>query len=245
MLEIAGYEAGPLADGSRFLDQPLFWPCHLGSSLWGEEAQAIAFGADWDDAQTLHETVSASDEWPVFTVHLHSGYAIHVVYRNLEGDHGVDYLLFHSDWKEAVTLAVDDGHFMGPGLSWPELESTADQEARAGVTDPDARLLLLFPVLGDADIPESAAPRLAAALNVLSAIEDPVEFAGLLLRRQGQWTSANWREDGGTWICDGSHSYRNPVNRFALSTPHLEAASHVLRGRHADTPSFTVTITTD
>ncbi|MER5356778.1 hypothetical protein [Streptomyces sp. NPDC002785] len=231
MLEIAGYEVGPLADGTRFLDLPLFWPCHLGSSLRGEEAQAVAFGPDWDDAQKLYKMVLPSDEWPVFTVHLHSGYVLNVVYRNLEGDGGVDYLLFHPEWKEAVTLAVDDGHFMGPGLSWSELESAADQKALTGVTDPNARLLLLFPMLGDADIPETAAPRLAAALSALSIIEDPVELARLLLLNQGQWTPANWRENGGTWVCDGSYSYRNPVNHFALSAPHLDAASRALRGR--------------
>ncbi|MGC5399632.1 hypothetical protein ACPXCP_28340 [Streptomyces sp. DT20] len=231
MLEIAGYEDGPLVDGSRFLGLPLFWPCHLGSSLWGEEAQAVAFGADWDDAQELYKTLSSPDEWPTFTVHLHSGYALHVVYRNLEGDHGVDYLLSHPDWTEAVTLATDDGHFMGPGLSWRELEASTDQDAASGVTDPNTRLLLLFPMLGDADVSEAAAPRLASALAELTIVEDPAEVARVLLENQGQWNPASWREADGTWISDGSHSFRNPENHFALPAPRLTAASNALRER--------------
>ncbi|MCX5140095.1 MULTISPECIES: hypothetical protein [unclassified Streptomyces] len=229
MLEIAGYEGSPLVDGSRFLDLPLFWPCHFGSSLWGEEAQAVAFGPDWDDAQELYRTLSSPDEWPAFTVHLHSGYALHVVYRNMEGDHGVDYLLSHPDWAEAVTLATDDGHFMGPGLSWPELEASADQTSTSGVGDPDARLLLLFPVLGDADVPETAAPRLAAALERLTIVEDPAGLARALLENQGQWTPASWRQVDDTWICDGSHSFRNPANHFVLAPSRLAAVSRALR----------------
>lgn len=231
MLEITGYEDGPLVDGSRFLDLPLFWPCHLGSSLWGEEAQAVAFGPDWDDAQELYKTLSSPDKWPAFTVHLHSGYTLQVVYRNLEGDHGVDYLLSHPDWTEAATLATDDGHFMGPGLSWRELEASADQGAASGVTDPNARLLLLFPMLGDADVPEAAAPRLASALAELTIVEDPAAVARVLLENQGQWTPPSWREADGTWICDGSHSFRNPENHFALPAPRLTAASSALRER--------------
>ncbi|MEU2119801.1 hypothetical protein ABZ567_30110 [Streptomyces sp. NPDC016459] len=76
-------------------------------------------------------------------MHLHSGYVLHVVYRNFEGDHSVDDLLSHPDRTKAVTLAIDDGHFVGPGLSWPELEASADQGAASGVTDPSARLSAL------------------------------------------------------------------------------------------------------
>lgn len=229
MLEIAGYEDGPLVEGSRFLDLPLFWPCHLGSSLWGEEAQAIAFGPDWDDAQELCKTLSSPDEWPTFTVHLRSGYALHVVYRNLEGDHGVDYLLSHPDWTEAVTLATGDGHFMGPGLSWRELESAATQAAAEGVTDPNARLLLLFPMLGDAEVPETAATRLAAAISALTLVEDPARLSRLLLLNQGQWEAPNWRQKGGQWVCDGSHSFRNQSNGFALTSTQLTAVSSALK----------------
>ncbi|MEU9039456.1 hypothetical protein AB0D45_31755 [Streptomyces sp. NPDC048352] len=231
MPEIAGYEGGPLVDGSRFLDTPLFWPCHLGASLRGEEAQANALGPDWDDAQELSATLASPGAWPVFTVPLHSGYVLHVVYRNWDGDHGVDYLLLHPDWPRAVTLAAVDGHFMGPGLSWAELEASAGLDATTGVTDPDARLLLLFPMLGDADVPQGAAPRLASALEALTVVEDPAGLARTLLVNQGLWSPARWRDAHGTRVCDGSHSYRNPLNGFALPAPQLAAAAEALNGR--------------
>lgn len=99
--------SGPtlLVRGDAYLDDPLFWPVHLGSCLRGEDAQRAAF----------------VDEW------------------------GVDYLIHQPTWSEAETLAVVDGHFMGPGMAWPELLSAARQSATEGIGDADARLLLLFP----------------------------------------------------------------------------------------------------
>jgi hypothetical protein len=214
--QIAGYRHGPLVDGSNFLDEPLFWPCHLSSSLCGEEAQAIAFGPDWDAAQDIGRAVSNPERWPVFTVVLPAGYEIYVVYRNFDGDMGVDYLISHPGWSEAVTLAVDDGHFTGPGLSWRELEAAAGRATVGGVTDPDGCLLLLFPMLGDADVPEDAAGRLASALAARTIVEDPAELAFVLLNHQGQWEPARWSRSGGVWVCDGAHSVRNPLNIVAL-----------------------------
>jgi hypothetical protein len=231
MLTIPGYEGGPLIDGSSFLGEPLFWPNHLASSLLGAESQAIAFGPDWDAAKEVYRRVSDRERWPVFSVRLLSGHVVHVVYRNLADDIGVDYLVHHPERTDAVSLAVDDGHFMGPGLSWRELVAVAGQSVSDGVADPDARLLLLFPMLGDADVPEDAAARLASALSTLTVVEEPAELAVLLLRHQGQWEPANWRQDDGVWVCDGSHSYRNPLNSFALPAPRMAVISNALNAR--------------
>ncbi|MGH4031701.1 hypothetical protein ACQB60_22520 [Actinomycetota bacterium Odt1-20B] len=231
MVVIPGYESGPLAEGADFLDEPLFWPGHLGSSLPAGEAQALAFGADRDAAREVYRNVMDPVRWPVFRVELTSGHVIHVVYRNLDGDMGVDYLVVAPGAREAVTLACDEGSFMGPGLSWPELEAVAGQSATEGVVDPDARLLLLFPMLGDADVPEHAASRLASALAALTVVERPEELAPLLLRQQGQWQAPNWSQDDGTWVCDGAHSVRNPVNPFALPAPRLVELGAALNER--------------
>ena len=105
----------------------------------------------------------------------------------------MDYLIHHPAWSAAETLAVDDGHFMGPGTAWPELLSAARQSAAEGVDDSDARLLLRFPTLGDALLPDDAAVALAAALAALTLIEEPAEVARTLLEQQGQWAPAHWR----------------------------------------------------
>ncbi|MEI5527909.1 hypothetical protein WB401_14245 [Streptomyces brasiliscabiei] len=230
MLKIPGYEDGPLVQGTAYLDHPLFWPVHLGTCLRDEDAQRSAFGADWDAAMELYRALSAESEWPVFSVPLSSGHIIHVVYRNIEGDHGVDYLIHHPTWSAAETLAVDDGHFMGPGMAWPELLSAARQLATEGVDDPDVRLLLLFPTLGDARLPDDATVALTTALAALTLIEEPAEVANMLLENQGQWAPAHWRLQHGIHINDGGHSYRNPGNAFALPTGRLLEISNALNG---------------
>lgn len=150
VLTIPGYGGGPLVEGGAYLDDALFWPVQLGSCLRGEDAQRAAFGADWDAAMQLYHVLSAEREWPTFSVALRSGHTIHVVYRNFDGDRGVDYLIHHPTWPRAETLAVDDGHFMGPGLAWPELLSAGRQPSVKRANAPGARLLLLFPALGHA-----------------------------------------------------------------------------------------------
>ncbi|MGR6971696.1 hypothetical protein ACU639_19275 [Streptomyces cynarae] len=228
MLQIPGYEGGPLVARSDYLDDPLFWPVHLGACLRGEDAQRAAFGADWDAAMELYRMLSADHEWPVFSVPLRSGHTIYVVYRNLDGDHGVDYLIHHRAWPEAETLAADDGHFMGPGTAWPELLSVARQPAPGGLDDSDARLLLLFPTLGDATLPDDAAVPLTAALAARTLIEEPAEVASMLLENQGQWEPAHWTSADGVRINDGGHSYRNPGNAFALPQDRLLEISKAL-----------------
>lgn len=231
MLQIPGYEGGPLVEGSAYLEDPLFWPVHLGTCLRGEDAQRAAFGADWDAAMELYRVLSAAHEWPVFSVPLHSGHTIYVVYRNFDGDRGVDYLIHHRTWPAAETLAVDDGHFMGPGTAWLELLSTARQPTPEGVGDTDARLLLLFPTLGDARLPDDAAVPLTAALAALTLMEEPAEAAAMLLENQGQWEPVHWRLADGVWINDGAHSYRNPGNAFALPERRLREISNALNGK--------------
>ncbi|MFI9823265.1 hypothetical protein ACIHFC_22755 [Streptomyces sp. NPDC052013] len=231
MVRIPGYEGGPLVEGSAYLDTPLFWPVHLGACLRGEEAQRAAFGPDWDAAMDLYRALSAEHEWPVFSVPLRSGHTIYVVYRNFDGDRGVDYLIHHPAWPAAETLAVDDGHFMGPGTAWPELLSAALQSAPGGVGDTDARLLLLFPTLGDAWIPDEAVLQVTAALAALTVIEEPAEVARMLLENQGQWEPAHWRSAGHIRINDGGHSCRNPCNAFALPEERLREISTALNSR--------------
>ncbi|MET7696381.1 hypothetical protein [Streptomyces sp. NPDC005485] len=229
MLKIPGYEGGPLVQGSAYLDNPLFWPVHLGTSLRGEDAQRAAFGADWDAAMELNRTLSGEHEWPVFNVPLRSGHTIHVVYRNFEDDQGVDYVIHHAAWSKAETLAAVDGHFMGPGMAWPELLSVARQPATEGAGDAAARLLLLFPTLGDAQLPDDAAAVLTTALAALTWIEEPAEVARMLLENQGLWAPARWTPTAGVWTNDGGHSFRNPGNAFALPERRLLEISDALR----------------
>ncbi|MGW2825946.1 hypothetical protein ACWC24_33830 [Streptomyces sp. NPDC001443] len=110
----------------------------------------------------------------------------------------------HPDWDRAELLARDDGHFVGPGLSWPDLLAAADNGPPGGTTtDPHARLGV------------QAAVPLATAMLEVQGLTGPV-----------RWTAA---EDG-TRINDGGYSLRNPDNDFALPGDRLAGVSAALAG---------------
>ncbi|MFD0429255.1 hypothetical protein ACFQ60_20405 [Streptomyces zhihengii] len=92
-------------------------------------------------------------------------------------------------------LGTIDGHPSGPGLAWPELlhiAHTPDASA-PGVQDPHARLLLLLPALGDADLPDEAAPVVAAALTATGTLPDGAPaLASTLLAHHPYWSPASW-----------------------------------------------------
>lgn len=231
---LPGYEGGPFTPYPELLEDQLFWLSHLGSCARSQQAQQLLFGADYETAQDFYRALWDKEDWPLFTVPLAGGHRFHVVYRTIDGDHGTDYLLHHSTWDTAELLAQDDGHFMGPALSWPELAAAADLPPDpgtldAGILDAHARLLLLLPVMGDNSPPMTATPRLAAALRARTAVEDPDHLALLLLEQQGQPGPARWRTaQDGVRINDGRYSYRNPANPFALPQTRLARVSAAL-----------------
>ncbi|MFD5559298.1 hypothetical protein [Kitasatospora griseola] len=178
---IPGYEGGPLAHLAELLDEPLFWLGHLASCAHDEEVQELLLDADYDAAEDFHRRLVERPDWPTFTIPSTLG-RLYIVYRNLVGDIGTDYLLQHPDRTHAHLLATDNVHSPGPGLTWPELTTIADNGPPGGsTTDPDSRLLLLLPAMRDTAIPPTATPRLAAALRTHTAAEHPERLATALL----------------------------------------------------------------
>ncbi|MGW0855837.1 hypothetical protein [Streptomyces sp. NPDC002690] len=224
---IPGYESDSLTHPTDLLDDTLFWLGHLSLCPQDEETAELLFGADFDAAGAYGDQLWKRADWPTFTVPLADGHRIHIVYRTFEDDPGVDYLLHHPDWEQAEHLASDEGHFMGPGLSWPELVAAADSGLPGGsTTDPDARLLLLFPAFGDEDVPEDAAERLVAALRARTGVDDPEALAVALLDDQGPCGPVAWRTTrDGVRVGEGSHSFRNPANPFALTPGRMARVS--------------------
>ncbi|MFJ5268041.1 hypothetical protein [Streptomyces sp. NPDC088358] len=95
-------------------------------------------------------------------------------------------------------------------------------------TNPHARLLLLLPAFGDAEVPDNAG-RLAGALRARTSVEDPETLASALLKDQGTPGPARWTTAGrGPSINDGEYSFRNPANRFALSADRLARVTAAL-----------------
>lgn len=197
MLRIPGYEDDPLADGAYLLDEQLFWPVHLLQCTSGHEDRSVrrsAFGVDQADLWPFYERVSDERQWPVLSIPLPAGHLLHVVYRNFVEDYGVDDLLHHPGWEAIVPLATVEGHYRGPGLCWPELLAASRAPAGAGeITSPDARMLLLLPIMSDADLPADAEDVLAAALAARGTTRNARALARLLLEEQEPWGPQRWR----------------------------------------------------
>ncbi|MEW2253365.1 hypothetical protein AB0907_39390 [Streptomyces sp. NPDC006975] len=227
---IPGYDGGPFSHLPELLHEPLFWLGHLHNYYSeSEEAEELVGGTDEQEAADLQSRLLRGDTWPVFTVPLAGDHRLYVVYRAFE-EEGIDYLLHHPDWDAAEYLAQDEGHFMGPGLSWPELTAAADNGLPGGsTTDAHARLLLLLPAFGDDAVPVDAVDRLTAALRARMRVEAPERLAAALLEDQGPCGSAHWTTAGGGYrINDGRYSYRNPANHFAWSASRLTTVTDAL-----------------
>ncbi|MFF2147213.1 hypothetical protein [Kitasatospora sp. NPDC058190] len=232
-VRIAGYHDGPFGLSPELLDERLFWMGHLYSCAGGG-AGGLMFGPGyaWADHRAYQQRLWQRVDWPVFTIPLAAGHQLHVVYRAVPDEVGVDYLVDHPNWERAELLARDDGHFMGPGLSWPDLVAAADNGLPCGtVADPHARLLLLLPAFGDAAAPPEAVDRLAAALRARLGSQSAAPLATAMLEAQGLTGPVRWAAtENGTRINDGRYSFRNPANDFALPGDRLARVSAALAG---------------
>ncbi|WP_024761001.1 hypothetical protein [Streptomyces exfoliatus] len=200
---IKGYGVGPLVPGESLLARPGFWSNHLlalcSDGGCAERPVPEWFGDDGADADAMSEVLFDPERWPGFRVPAEGGPGVVVIYRNLDGDYGTDYLLTHPGRSHAQQIASWDGDFSGSGLTWRELIRIADSPSPAanGVQETTARLLLLLPLLTDPDVPETASARLTAALVAVGAPQDAASHTAQhllahLTRRSGHdptWAS--------------------------------------------------------
>lgn len=180
---IKGYDVGPLVPGESQLVHPGFWSNYLlamcSDGGCPERPVPEWFGEDGADVDALSEALFDPEHWPAFRVPTEDGPGAVVIYRNLDGDYGTDYLLTHPDRSHAEQIASWDGDFSGTGLTWHELIRIADSPSLAdeGVQDTATRFLLLLPLLTDPDVPETASARLVAALTAVGAPQDTASIA--------------------------------------------------------------------
>ncbi|MFJ5952247.1 hypothetical protein [Streptomyces noursei] len=180
---IKGYDFGPLVPGESLLARPGFWSNYLLSMCsdggCAERPTPEWFGEDGADTDALSEILFDPERWPVFRVPADNGPGAMVVYRNLDGDYGTDYLLTHPGSSYVEQIASWDGDFSGTGLGWRELTRIADSPSLAaeGVQDTSIRFLLLLPLLTDPDVPETGLARLIAALAGVGAPQATASIA--------------------------------------------------------------------
>ncbi|MFG2332716.1 hypothetical protein ACGFMM_24220 [Streptomyces sp. NPDC048604] len=227
---IDGSEADLMVPGDDLLALPGFWAACL---MWlcqteEDEPEPAWFGVDGADVDAAYEALSDPERWPVFRVPFGGGHTVIVSACNLPDDSGTEYFVTHPAWgRRRGHLATLDGHYAGPGLAWNELlhiARTPDLQA-PGLHDPDARLLLLLPVLGDDQLPPDAggivrdalvrvgvpaceAPRVSEALLVDHPFWEP---AGWVLPSSSPLSGASSSDDeafDGILLCDESYSPR-------------------------------------
>ncbi|MER5961366.1 hypothetical protein [Streptomyces sp. NPDC002057] len=180
---IEGYDVGPLVPGESLLVHRGFWSNYLLSMCsdgrCAERPVPEWFGEDGADADVLSEILFDPERWPVFRVLAEGGPGAVVIYRNLDGDYGTDYLRTCPGGSYVEQIASWDGDFSGTGLTWHELIRMADSPSLAaeGVQDTATRFLLLLPLLTDPDVQETASARLIAALTAVGAPQDTVSIA--------------------------------------------------------------------
>ncbi|WP_328402446.1 hypothetical protein OHS70_29930 [Streptomyces sp. NBC_00390] len=213
-VEIPEYEQEfELAGSEQLVTGPEFWFLHL--YMWQGEPRATAesFGADTADVDALYERLFDEDApWPVFRVPFGGGHAAVVAYRNFPEDNGIDYFVHHPEWGRLGHLGQMDGHDTGPGLSWRELITVADdvQAGMPGLTDPAERFLLLLPMLGDMDMPADASRIVAERLTRCGIPEaQALDIAGRVLDNPF-WDAPGWevRDSSPVPVCTGSSSPR-------------------------------------
>jgi hypothetical protein len=216
------YEDGAL------LDDVAFWAAYYRSqSVDDDDAIADAFGLDVAAIRGMQSRLTASDRWPVFQVGLPDGARIAVVYRNLEEDYGVDYLVI-PDGAAAIRIAALEGEYQGPGISWRELVSVSRSAIFGGW--PGQILLLLAPMLGDAAATDAKSIGvIAEALTSVGAVGRTHVLAELIAKDNILWAPADWetREDG-LAVCDAESSPRNPSGPVSLSPDELRIVSDIL-----------------
>ncbi|MGW2554238.1 hypothetical protein [Streptomyces sp. NPDC001635] len=195
---IEGYNGGPLVAGDPLVDRPGFWSNHLwGPCCRDAGAEPEWFGDDGADVDAMSDLLMDPERWPVFRMPVEGGYEAVVVYRNLVGDYGVDYLFTHPSWSGARQIAGWDGDLHGDTLTWRDLIRIVDSPSSAaeGIEDPAARLLLLLPLLTEHAPSDGAAATLTAALVAVGVSQDiaPTTAQHLLEHSAGSvWHESTW-----------------------------------------------------
>ncbi|MDO0916147.1 hypothetical protein QQM39_36565 [Streptomyces sp. DT2A-34] len=246
---LAGY-AMPghgIAPAEQLLGTPGFWPAFYAPVRDEFVADPEVFGADSADVDEAAEALYGAEQiWPAFRIPMAGGHVLWIVHRNFPDDSGTDFLIAHPDWDRHACLASLDGHYSGPGLSWPELVAVAESAPAdaAGVVDSGLRLLLLLPAFGDAEVPEAeAVARISGALRAVGVAEDAAPDVAERLLDHQFWDGPTWAVRGrsplsGTTaepgsplaLCDGQYSPRTVPPGLGLTADQERALADALAG---------------
>lgn len=222
-----GEVEGLLYDSSEMTSDRAFWAAHLLNQVLDDEELVMGvWGVADPELADMQDRLADPSRWPLIRVGLAGGASLFVVYRNLDEDAGVDYVLAPGSAR-AIRLATTEGSYEGPGISWRELVAASRHESdplgQAGT------LLLLSPMLGDREAEETGRDVVAEAIAALGGSGDVDGLAGQIVSENLQWEPAEWTADAeGVVICDDPASPRNPDGPAALSHEEMRAVSQLL-----------------
>jgi hypothetical protein len=191
-----------LVEGEGLAADPAFWLAHVLLTMGDPGEPAESYGVDTAAYDDMVDRLGDPEQpWPVLRVCFDGGHTAYAVYANWEDENNVEFFIRHPQWGRLGHLGQCGADDAGPGLSWTELLALAasTQKGGEGLTDPSERLLLLLPMLGDADMPADARGTVARALSHCGIREESADDLAATLLGEGDPAS------GARWVPVGDH----------------------------------------
>ncbi|WP_405527279.1 hypothetical protein OG592_06215 [Streptomyces avidinii] len=224
---------------------PAFWLAHVLLTMGDPGEPAQPYGVDTSAYDEMVDRLSDPEQpWPVLRVRIGGGHTVYAVYANWEDQNNVDFFVRHPTWGRLGHLGQCGADEAGPGLSWTELLTlaTSTQEGGEGLTDSSERLLLLLPMLGDAEMPGDACDTVARALSHCGIrAEAAGDLASILLRKQDPARGPRWTTTGDSPIavCSALYSPRQVPLALGITPDQAQALATALTGPVSGHPSAT------
>lgn len=217
--------------------KPAFWLAHLLLTVGDMTDDPQRYGVDVSAYEDMVERLSDPEEsWPVLRAPIAGGHTAYVVYANFEDMNNVDFFVRHPGWGRLGHLGRCGAEGAGPGLSWSELTALAvsTPDHGEGLTDRSQRLLLLLPMLGDAEIPNEAHGTVAQALTHCGVPSDAARaLATSLLGEPEPGEGPRWTvtADSPIAICSSPYSPRQIPLALGITPSQAQALADALNGR--------------
>ncbi|GAA2646685.1 hypothetical protein GCM10010425_65500 [Streptomyces spororaveus] len=213
---------------------PAFWLAHVLLTMGDPGEPAEPYGVDTSAYEEMVDRLGDPEQpWPVLRVCFDGGHTVYAVYANWDDQNNVDYFIRHPKWGRLGFLGQCGADEAGPGLSWTELLTlaTSTQEGTEGLTNPSERLLLLLPMLGDADMPGEACDTVARALSHCGIrAEAASDLAAVLLGEQDPANGPRWTPTGDSPIavCSSPYSPRQVPLALGITPDQAQALATAL-----------------
>lgn len=239
-VHIPGYlEDCELAAAEDLARDPAFWLAHVQLTIGDPGEEATRYGVGEAAYEAMVERLGDTElPWPVLRVEFDGGHTVYAVYANFEDACDVEFFVRHPAWGRLGHLGQCGSDDAGPGLSWAELTHLAAsvQEGGEHLSDTSQRLLLLLPMLGDADLPAEAHGTVARALSDCGIGSDAVaELAAALLGDPDPAHDPRWTvtDDNPIAVCSSRHSPRRIPLALGITMNQSQALADALTGSTA------------